>query len=208
MEYIRLAAGLPVDALEVDVRMSPEGVLVLTHDPAADRQPVTMEEAFTFLSEKNVLINCDLKEYGLEDAVAACAKKCGVAEERLIFTGSVTDCRNFRLTHPLTRVFINAEELIPDFYMSMADEATRETAVSGLAEACMSAGYDVININYRALCDTALSALKDAGISISAWTVDDGENMKRMAAAGVINMTTNCPILAAEILEKATGRNK
>ena len=92
MEYISFAAGQPIDALEVDVRRAKDGQLLLTHDPIGDKPLVTLDEAFRFLADRKIMINCDLKEYGLEDDILESAEKYGIGKERIIFTGAVSAC--------------------------------------------------------------------------------------------------------------------
>lgn len=180
MEYISHAASLPIDALEIDIRRGKTGGLVLTHDPVGLKPLVTLEEAFSFLADKKVMINCDLKEYGLEDDLLSCAKAFGV-EDRIILTGSVTDCMNFHRKHPDVKVFINAEELVQKFYT--------DSGKKKLIERCHQAGYNVINIDYHA-CDIGfIKSCRDAGIGLSLWTVDDPAEQKIFLEE--YNITTN-----------------
>ena len=183
MEYLRYASSLSVDALEIDIRRNSDGVLLLMHDPISDIPLLTLEKGFEFLRDKKIAINCDLKEYNLEDDVLECAERIGVELYRLIFTGSITDCDSFRIDHPSLEVFINAEELVPKFY--------EKPQIDTLINRCKEYGYSVINIDYR-LCDNRLIEMcKRARISISAWTVDDLNTIQQLKAAGVLNLTTN-----------------
>ena len=195
MEYLEVASSLPIDALEIDIRRSKDGRLLLTHDPIREQPLLTLDEAFEFLLEKSVVINCDLKEYGLEEAVLECADKYGI-RNRIIFTGSVTDCMNFMKNHSDVQVFINAEELVPDIH--------KKTGPDMLISRCKYAGYQVINIDYRICDDRLLNGCKRAGIGLSVWTVDDIEMIKRLRAIGVVNLTTN---LAAEACEEKRTQN-
>ena len=186
MNYLRYAAGMPVDALEIDVRRTKDGGLILSHDLAADAPPVTLEEAFRFLADSSLMINCDLKEHGLEDDVLDCAKRCGIERSRIIFTGVAS---NHPRRRPDARTFVNAEELIPGFDRP---PVTREMTEE-LIRLCREAGYGVVNIDYR-VCDSRfMSACRDAGLGLSLWTVDEPDWIGRFReTAGVVNITTNC----------------
>ena len=195
MEYLEFASSLPIDALEIDIRRSKDGRLLLTHDPIRKRQLLTLDEAFAFLAGRNIAINCDLKEYGLEEDVLECADKYGI-RNRIIFTGSVTDCMNFKKNHSDVQVFINAEELVPNFH--------KKTSPDMLINRCKHAGYQVINIDYRICDDRLVNGCKQAGIGLSVWTVDDIEMIKRLRAIGVVNLATN---LVAEACEEKRTQN-
>lgn len=122
-EFLLHALTTGADALEIDIRRSPDGILILSHDSVGqDTAFITLEEAFGIVRDSEMQINCDLKTYHLEEDVLKTAAAAGIAKERLIFTGSVTDCmhvmQSMRTGEELSgvRIFINAEELIPDFY--------------------------------------------------------------------------------------------
>ena len=178
MEYISFAAGQPIDALEVDVRRAKDGQLLLTHDPIGDKPLVTLDEAFRFLADRKIMINCDLKEYGLEDDILESAEKYGIGKERIIFTGAVTACWSFLPEHPGVTVFINPEELVSDFYELIQKPESREGAVSALLEGCREAGYQTININYLACDEELFRKCREAGIRVSVWTVNEPEDIR------------------------------
>ena len=193
MEFLEYAAGMPVDALEIDIRRMRDGTLALAHDPAEDGSPVTLEAAFRFLSAHDVRINCDLKQPGLGDDVLACAARCGVDEGRIIFTGVMTDCVR---RHPGARAFVNAEELMPGFDgQPVTPERTEE-----LIRRCGEEGYKVVNLDYR-ICDARfMEACAKAGIGLSLWTVDDPELVRAFRDAGAANVTTRRVAEACRLL--------
>ena len=192
-EYLRLASELPIWALEIDVRRAADGALLLTHDPIGEKKLIPLTEGLEFLSSKDIVINFDLKEYGLEEDILRLAEEKKIPESRMMFTGSVTDAMDFVKKHPGVTVFINPEELVPDFYEMIRRPEAREETFSKMIGLCRSAGYDTVNIDYRALDKAAFSMLKNARIKISAWTVDDADDMRRMEAAGADYITTNRP---------------
>lgn len=198
MENVRYAAGLPVEVLELDIRRHPGGDLLLTHDPIADAPLVRLEDAFKYLCDKKIRINCDLKEYNLENAVLEAAERSGVARDRIIFTGSVTDAKNFLKKNKDVCVMINPEELLPAFYQDIL--ADKEQTMRALLDACREAGYTTININFRVMDDVLFAMCAEAGIAVSAWTADEEAYIRRLYEKQVINITTNHPELALEIL--------
>lgn len=72
---VRYAISTAADAFEVDVRRLADGTLALGHD-AADHTAPTLREVLALAAAKpGVRINCDLKERGLEPAVAALGRR-------------------------------------------------------------------------------------------------------------------------------------
>ena len=221
-EFLLHALTTGADALEIDIRRSSDGILILSHDSVGqDTAFITLEEAFGIVRDSEMQINCDLKTYHLEEDVLKTAAAAGIAKERLIFTGSVTDCmhvmQSMRTGGELSgiRIFINAEELIPGFYdpflayRRAQEETPGETpgkaleAFRLLTERCLLAGMDVININYRVCTDDLFRLCRESGIGLSVWTVDQAEDMSRMMREGVMNLTTREPSGALKIRRQA-----
>ena len=198
MEYIEKACTFPIAALELDIRRHPGGELLLTHDPIADAPLVRLEEAFAFLRDKDIRINCDLKEYGLEAEILRAAERTGIARDRIIFTGSVTQARTFLKDCKDVCVMINPEELIPAFYADIRSE--REQTMQSLLNACRESGYSTINVDFRVMDEKLYKMCADAGIAVSAWTVDRAEDIQQLFEKQVMNITTNYPELALEII--------
>ena len=199
MEYIEKACSFPIEALELDIRRHSDGELLLTHDPIADLPLVRLEDAFACLHDKNIAINCDLKEYELEADILAAADRNGISRNRIIFTGSVTQARTFLKNCSDACVMINPEELIPDFYAVFP--GSKEITMQQLLELCRESGYLTINIDFRVMDDALFEMCKDAGVSVSAWTADNEEDIRRLYQKGVKNITTNYPELALKIMD-------
>ena len=87
MEFENYALGTAVDALEIDVRQAADGTLIISHDETGE-EAVTLKEVFDAVRGHGKRINCDLKEYGLEEAVNELAVSCGLAEGQILFSGS------------------------------------------------------------------------------------------------------------------------
>lgn len=202
MEYIEKACSLPIAALEIDIRRHPRGDLLLTHDPIADAPLVRLEDAFAYLRDKDIQINCDLKEYGLEADILDAAGRCGIVRDRIIFTGSVTRARIFLQSCKDVCVMINPEELLPAFYADIRSE--KEQTMQALLGICRESGYSVINIDFRVMDDVLFQMCADAGIAVSVWTADMEEDILRLYEKQVVNITTNHPELA---LKTISSRN-
>ena len=198
MEYIRKACTFPIAALELDIRRHPRGELLLTHDPIADAPLVRLEDAFAYLSDREICINCDLKEYGLEADIMEAARRNGIAHDRIIFTGSITNARTFLQENKDACVMINPEELLPGFYTDI--RVDKKQTMLALLAVCKESGYSVINIDHRVIDDELYRMCYDAGIVVSAWTADREEDIRHLFEKHVLNITTNYPELALEII--------
>ena len=193
MEFVRYALTTSADALEIDVRRA-EGGLVISHD-AADGKAVELKEVFLAVKNHPIRINCDLKEHGLEEAVYILAEECGLPEEQILYSGSVTPCAaSCDCRWKNVEIYWNVEECIPGIY---------EHAVSGdtpsaiprkdaeqLAEACLKCGIHTVNICEKFLGEEFLSVMEKNGIGISAWTVNEPERIRQLLDLGIRNLTT------------------
>lgn len=198
MEYIEKASSMPITALEIDIRRHPNGDLLLTHDPIADAPLVRIDDAFAYLADRQISINCDLKEYGLEEDILDAAQRSGIARDRIIFTGSVTRAKTFMQDHKDVCVMINPEELIPTFYADIRSD--REPTMCRLLDICRESGYTAINIDFRVMDDALFRRCADAGMAVSVWTADKEEDIRALAEKQVLNITTNHPETAMNII--------
>ena len=185
MEFVNYALGTAVDALEIDVRQAANGTLIISHDETGE-EAVTLKEVFDAVRGHEKRINCDLKEYGLEEAVNELAVSCG-------------------LTVPpweAVEVFWNVEECISDIYVCEAggerEKITAEMAKKLAVEAARS-GYSVININEKYLNEAVLETMRSHHMGISAWTVNEPDRISQLLELGVHNITTRRPAEALKL---------
>ena len=89
LEFVAYAMQTGADALEVDVRMGENGILILSHDKT-DEDAVRLADVFRMMGKyPGMRINCDLKECGLEVAVRQLALISGLKTEQILYSGSV-----------------------------------------------------------------------------------------------------------------------
>ena len=219
MAAILCGITLKADLIEVDVRHMPGLGLALTHDVTSDITGlVTLEEAFRQVAAHPPTgINCDLKEYGLAAQVLALADDCGLSDGQLAFSGSLTAGQ---LTADPTivrraKVYLNVEEVLCELYREKhpwvpADvrpwDVVRSMAQDGLdrwiepvIEAVLGAGVLALNLPPRHFLLPHLQRLGEAGIRLSAWTINEPEEMRQlMALPWLENLTTRRVALALE----------
>ena len=214
MDFVRHALASEADAIEIDIRRLANGTLVFTHDlpenlnarslrennaggsSAAEVRTfpsglITIEEVFHALRDSRKLVNCDLKEPGLETAVADLAAQCGVAD-RLLYSGTVSAsyCMNTGLTRHV-KILLNIEEYIPDLYVRCRmDPAQILQAARDISTVCRQYGVGCVNANYLLAADGFIDILMKNGLDLSVWTVDGLLEAKRFLDRGIYNMTT------------------
>ena len=207
MDSIRTGISLGADCVDVDVRLAPDGTLVLSHDMCEEcANLVTLEQAFEAVAAAPVSINCDLKEYAALEAVLALAEKCGIGREKLIFSGSV-DVRRLMEDPSVvrrSRVFLNSEELCR--YMMDGNPGSREEQVeffmenmAQIAAFMRRLGVEALNAPYWYLNDESIAALRGLGVELSLWTVNDPEDMRWLLKRDILNVTTRNVRVAAEL---------
>ncbi|MGH0052372.1 MAG: glycerophosphodiester phosphodiesterase family protein, partial [Sphaerochaetaceae bacterium] len=87
LDSVLRAIELGVDAVEVDVRKSPDGILRISHDKKLTAEQyashATLEEVFRLLRPTSLSINCDVKEREHLYTLLNLAKQYGFGKERL-----------------------------------------------------------------------------------------------------------------------------
>ena len=192
LEYVQYALSSDADVMEVDIRRRPDGMLVFTHDAlTTDLHLVSIEDVFRRVSGTGKLVNCDLKEAGLETAVYELARKYGI-EKQLIYSGTVSAayCREAGLNR-LVRIALNIEEYVPDLYARCRrDPAQAVEAAKEMSAVCRRHGIGCVNANYHLAVDAFMDVLEENGLGLSVWTVDDPAEAARFLRRGIENVTT------------------
>lgn len=210
MEFVRHALETAADVLEIDVRTGKDRTLIITHDET-DGEAVSLREVFDTVREvPYIRINCDLKETGIEEEVFRLAEECALPVKRILYSGSVSreDLEKGGAWRKV-EVYWNVEECIPDIYAQECKEnaAHGEKGLSGkaadrLISDCGKYGISVININEKYLNSLFIKKMKENGIGISAWTVNEPERIEKLLECGMHNITTRNLAAALALREK------
>ncbi len=192
--FLRYAAGTGVDCLEVDVRLNSHGTLVLAHDTEAV-DPPTLQQAFGIIrSVPGLLLNCDLKKHGLEQAIWRLAKEERVSD-RLIYSGDVSAAAmaDEPAMAAAVRWYFNLELRFPRIYTDPSDglgACSAAYVALELGKTMRMVHADCLNLNWK-LWSTALwDALLRAKIPLSVWTPDSEAHLRFFLGQGVANITT------------------
>jgi len=208
VEAFRHAATLGADAVELDVRRTADDVLVVHHDARVDGTPLVM------------MSHHDLRERApsvptLPEALGACEGMWVNVEvknyqtepdwdpERRVVRGVM---EIVRATGWSDRVLISSFDL----ESAVAARGTLRsgwlvpTSIDTLTAIAQMPALDTVHPAFESLDgERAVMAVADAhrrGLELLTWTVDDPDEMRRLAAAGVDGIFTNEPDVAVEAL--------
>ncbi len=207
--YLEHAVQLPVDALEIDIRRAADGTLILTHDAADDGSQLLLKDAFAIIAPSSLKVNCDLKEYRLEEDVLVLAQEAGIAKERILFSGSVWAHEAGEWPEYLDpeQIYLNIEELDHHIYDSLEQGGLPEQQeLEQAVELCVETGCKVINVNYRICTPAFMTCCAEHGIGVSEWTPSTEEDLKKAVALEPVNITSRRPLLAKQIVAQTAER--
>lgn len=131
MESIEKALIFGADAVEIDVRMDPFGVLRISHDPLSLEDYLRknpLEDVFRTVLPTSMMINFDLKEEAALYKTINAAYEFGFPTERLIFSGCTTPVKmtNDPELGKKAYFFLNLEEVLKYIYSHRKEEFSRE----------------------------------------------------------------------------------
>jgi glycerophosphoryl diester phosphodiesterase len=200
------------DAVELDVRRTRDGDLVVHHDPhLADGRAIS------------AVNRADLPDYlpGLDDALDACGEMWVNVEIK-----NDPDEPDFDPTDGIAAVVAEALKgrrspdrfLVSSFRRETIDTFRRTapaiataflTAAPNLStdiallDDLRAAGHRAIHPWYGLVTAAFVSASHERGIAVNVWTCDDPDTMRTLAAWGVDGICTNVPDVALEVLGRA-----
>ncbi|MFG2818443.1 glycerophosphodiester phosphodiesterase [Kitasatospora sp. NPDC048365] len=201
-----LAAG--ADLVEVDVRLTRDRVPVLLHDPTLERlwddpRPLagvtaeqladvgspglrvpTLAEALETAAASGGRLLIDLDDAGPVAATWQAVTELG-AEDRVGFCGPVG-------------AMLAVRELAPHAELSLTWKQPRLPGRTLLDE--LRPHY--LNPPFAMAEPRLVDAAHDAGLRVSAWTVDLRRTMNRLLAAGVDSLTSNRPALLRSTIDR------
>ena len=208
----RRAGAMGADGVELDVRRTRDGDLVVHHDPhlADGRAIVAVGRA-------------DLPDYipGLNDALDACGAmwvnveiKNDPDEPDFDATDGiavvVAEALNGRrspdrfLVSSFRRETIDAfRRTAPEIATAFLTAAPNLSVDIALLDDLRAAGHRAIHPWYGLVTADFVAASHERGIAVNVWTCDDPDTMRTLAAWGVDGICTNVPDVALEVLGRA-----
>ena len=186
------------DAIEVDIYKN-FGILYISHLPAPFTcwKKIRLREVFKLVKEKEIKVNCDLKQHGIIKDVINLAKSMGM-EDQLIFTGSVRES-DYKI--------IDCGEVWLNKMKGISYSTKNVPQIKARLESLNNPRFKGININYRKLSGKFIEACKMYNVPISAFTIDNVNKLLKLVPIIDGNITTNLPLVARSILNKSKKEN-
>ena len=213
-----LAAELGADWVELDVRTSADGALVLHHDPVlpdgrvvaevpAAELPAavpTLEAALELCGELGVGVNVELKALpGEPDEGTAPALADAAVDLLLARVAGVPDAevaRRLLVTcfdpRTLDRVVGRAGRSLPTGLLSLVGPDHAEAVALAVA-----GGHRALNPWDATTTAGLVEDARSAGLEVNVWTVDDPSRLVELAAWGATGLITNAPDVARAALD-------
>ena len=206
---IRLALSLPVDMIELDVRMSRDKVLYVIHDQKTGRtadQNIDIERAtsaqISLLRLKNnepvptlsgVLtfvdgacgLNLEIKSSGAGALTAKYLLSSGYSGDVLV--------SSFKEKEVLA-----ARQVMPGLPVSRIFNLFSTRNVKNYK----SRGYAVISLRNKTVNRKLIAACHELGIKVYVWTVDEKSEMQKLMMWGVDGIISNKPGVLKKVITK------
>jgi glycerophosphoryl diester phosphodiesterase len=206
------ARRLGADGVELDVRRSADGALVVHHDAAIPGQgPVValnvadlpqdvplLEPALAAVGE--LLVNIELKdvpgEPGYDPGQPLAALVTGFVAERGLTSRVIVSSFDLAAIDMVRAM----EPAIPTAWLTPGrydQGAALETVISH--------GHHGLHPHHDGVTPELVARAHEAGVFVNTWTVDEPALLREMAAAGVDGIITNRPDVARSVLREESG---
>ena len=192
-EHILEAIASGAEMIEVDVRRSGE-LLYLSHDVSEKPEDcISLDEFLDMMKmQAGMRINFDVKTEELVPLVMEKVNARNMAE-MAVFTGMCNDKKK------------DIESLGAELWISLWPAADNEGEVIRGENICLSEELSCINLHYSMITEENGRRINEKGLSFSAWTVDDEEEIRRLLKMQIKNITTRQPRLALELRKEIQG---
>jgi len=188
------------------------GPLLVAHDwaDARRRTPLTLDavlDAFLRPPLDAVTINLDLKIAGREDEVVAAIRRRGLVERTMISTMEVSSLRALAELAPDVRRGWTLPRIRRDWtrdrwarpLLIAASASLRARLPGGVGRRAPELGVWAVWVYHPLITRRLVESAHATGIEVIAWTVDDAERIRELAALGLDGVCTNDPRLLAEL---------
>lgn len=215
LEAFELARDAGADGVELDVRRTADGVLVVHHDPDLDGLGLlaarqfselrsaapyvpTLDEALDVLHGMivNIEVKCLPWEPDADDERVVAAAVASVIEKRGLHDDVVVssfDLEAIDFVRDLDRRVVTG-------WLTMGQDPLTTLPVT------RARGHEWLHPDRGVMTpEAAAAAVKDAeahGVRLDVWTVDDEEHLRALAEAGVHAIITNVPDLALAVVSR------
>jgi glycerophosphoryl diester phosphodiesterase len=204
---IERAAALGADAVEIDARVTRDGLAVLAHDRTAWRTarwpvPISALSSERFRSLRHRGTTSALPT--LTDALEALAPGLRVAIDvkdrhatkavvEAVRVTRTSDAAMIWVRHPAD--VATATTVVAPEQVALLRDAGDDAAVLAYVRDATSAGAGQVSLHQRATSERVVGAAVDAGLTCWSWVIDESQHA-RVIATGVHGVVTDWPTAA------------
>jgi glycerophosphoryl diester phosphodiesterase len=218
LRSITRALDLGVEMVEIDVRASADGRLVVAHDDelrsvtgetfrvstldvsalrrfdmGKGERLLTVDDALAALRGR-ALVNLDLKVEGVARPLLAAVRHHGMAGDAIVTGDIVTSFGYLKAEEPGLWVGLSVDAPRLARSRALLEAQIPQQAVTraaDLAHRAAAVRADALMLQYTQISVPLVRELHRRGLLVYAWTVDDAGAMARLKAQGVDGITSN-----------------
>jgi glycerophosphoryl diester phosphodiesterase len=206
LEALRAGIAQRCDYVEFDVLSDASGALVLAHSRHERPADVaTFEDALELLAESGVGAHVDLKQRGLEEAVATALRDHGFLERSLVSSLDWAALRDLRRYEPALRVGLSYPE---DRYGLSGRRTFAPLLAAGLAAMKRTlplligrwldrAAASAAVVHRQLVTPSLIRSCHARGTAVWAWTVNDPDEAARLVEWGADAIISDDPRILA-----------
>ncbi len=221
LRSFREALQLPIDAVELDVRRTKDGVLVVIHDPTVDRTTngrgrvadLTWDElqrldagawkGSEFVGERIPRLEEVLKLIDGCVVVFVEIKEVGTEADIVATLGRLDAFDWVKIGSFYPSAIATVRQLAPNLPCSLIGGAkvgeSNETFKAFVQEA-LRCGANSVTVNYPALTPERIRYCHQRGLFVGTWTVNNAELAEKMTAMGVDAIASDFPDIVLSVL--------
>lgn len=192
-----LALEKGADGVELDVRRSGDGLLVVVHDSVVGRHAVrsTPYEKFKKLrgGHEIPLFEDVLKTLGKRTLLDIEFKHGGFEEQAVELIAKHTNPEKTMVSGFDTDLLIKVHELLPALQLGFIYNRTQDE------ESRHNCPVDVVIPQFKLASRQLIEDVHEEGLKVWAWTVNDKPEMKRLLALGVDGIISDFPEKVAAV---------
>lgn len=201
LNIIRMAFDrFPQGEIEIDVRETEDGELVLSHDPVRSSQNLTrLEEIFDLLGEYPTMrLQIDSKVSCGEGCVKLAEmilSRPDLAERIIVSSNDLTLQKLYRLYPDLNLGLDSGEKELNE---RNVDEIIQHARV--LDANTVYLGYGLLARISEDIASQLVKKFQEAGLIVDVWTIDSQMDIMQVISLGVDKITTNRPEVFAQVV--------
>jgi glycerophosphoryl diester phosphodiesterase len=202
----KAAVALGVDGVELDVRRTRDGLLVVHHDPAVGQLEIaqnvrsalpeyvpTLEEALESLD--GVRVNVEIKNgrgaaERYDETGEFARQVLGTIEAAGWSERAAISCFDLK-----TCAFVRSMDHTVSVAWLLWDAAVGEALIQAHV-----LGFNAVNPHFTTVDEEVVERARDLQLDVNVWTVNAREDLERMADLGVACVITDDPELAMEVV--------